>query len=1100
MAILTSQRSASETAQPQSVACSPVRSKVTWQRLLNEAFFVVLITAGVLCAFGKTVFSAVPISRLYQLGQRDSLFAQYYSGAREGYDASVYQYFLPNHVYTVQSLLCGHIPLWNPLTGCGAPHLADIETAVLWPARILLLAIEPIRAWNLLLVLNLVVFGTGTFVLARVLGLSRLSAMCAGLVLSFCPYLIFQSELIGGCSSLTPWVMASFTTMALSDKFIWRIVASLACAVMVVSGHPEPVFFGISVACILRLCFAITLHNNRLNKSTLPENDLTTQNDEILARNRSLPPSKYRLMANRLLKACGDIAMVGGSSLGLTAFVLLPFVELLLNSECYKLGLEGWSFGVPLNTVLVNLIHPAYGSCSPYIGIAVPVMMVLALFTAMKRPVIVGLFLALAIALALMCRIGPLEGLLTWKALSWFVPKYSWPSVLILCSVLAAFGLERFIYRREENPVSADLSAQVSDQPGPALELRGLKETGQSFDSMETESGTLLPGTAAGDISTVPPLNATRRSTSSVKLKSVSAVGAVWQAARFHRSADARAIVIAISSIAVALVLCKFCPALLQSRPMDEAFDHLVVQNKAWVRDLILLAILSSGVAGLWMPARLRTIFITALVSVCTAVSLGSSVKLASPPRPVIRYDTMAPIPFLQSSHERMVSMGRHVLCPDTNLAYSIANIVPVNVYHPTRFQTFMKKAGVTHEGVNEFFDGRLSKFIDMASVKYAVSPLPVLATEEMSGEPREIAVTERPSWTLVSATNAAAVKAEGVVLEAGALRLFVENSEVIGRLRFSAPSSRAGELAWQAVLLDDKNQVIWFGDLERLEYMFAAKTSSGVQSYTKDVAVAIPCKLQQDSVVTLAVQMFDWRTKSYVNCPVPPYKSPDKLSLVPIASFIPSGAKLSTSCKLEVTRGELRSRHFRLVSENEGRIRVYENVRALPAAYIVHSARYVHDGQQALKLLESPGFDHEHCAVLEVNPATSVIERQPGADSKGQVAVNSVGAKCSISRPDSNTVLIKCQQSRPGFLVLTDTFYPGWQARLVQDGISRELPVLRANYLFRAVCVPAGKYTIEFRYAPLTVFGGAAISVLTLLILAFLAIREFLHSKSRRN
>lgn len=1046
-----------------------------WSSATLEVLAFSIVPVSVVCAFSKSVLGGLPVSRLYQLGQRDSLFSQYYSGVREGYDASVYQYFVPNHIYTAKSWLQGHIPLWNPLTGCGAPHLADIETAVLWPLRLILLSVEPIRAWNLLIVLNLVVYGAGTYVLARTLGVSRIPAVLAGLVLAFCPYLIFQSELIGGCASLTPWVMAAFTCCALSPKLVWRATAALACALMVISGHPEPVFFGISVACILRLCLAMFLNPGKDNGRTEDKSSDAISPDSSTG-SASLP--------RRLSLAIGDIAITGLLSVGLTSIVLAPFVELLLNSECYKLGLDGWNFGAPLNTVLVNLLHPAYGNCSPWLGVVVPVMLVFALFAGVKRPVIAGALTAFFVAIVVMCRPGPLENLLTFKALSWFVPKYCWPSVLVLSAVVAAFGLESFLVggrQRDEE------SSGGSNTPLSPSEMRTSRQS----------SKVLIAGF----------------------LSSILIVG-------------------------LSLVACRYCPSLLQSRPMDEAFDHLVVQNKAFIRDLILLGVLFCGASCVALPRRFRLVAGVVVVAICGVISLGPIVKGASPLRPVIRYDSVEPVPFLQQCDSRIVTMGRHVFCPDSNLAYSVANIVPVNVYHPTRFQTFMKKCGVTHEGVNQFFDGRAGRFLDLASVEYAVSPLPVLGSDDRMLPLQALPPQSRPSWQLhlvpspsISSSEAPASPTPGsrssnaesasITLESGSMELFVDNSDIVGRLEFSVPGAIASELAWQPVLLDSKKQVIWFGDLERLKYMFAAKSGADRIRCTKDVVVAVPRKLPAHEKVILGVQLFDWRSNSYVDSTTSPFNEKDRKSLVPVAEFTPGGSDTGAVPGLRVGIGVPGSRHYKLLSESDARIRVYRNMRALPKAYFVPSVQLACDAQDALDKMEESSFDPSSSAVIErgatdasptagsttaswtSDAATSTDQTVTGTAEMGTIAGNLTSKKqgpvipqdsprgaaraahsCAVLRPDCNSVDIECNADAPGVVVLTDTFYPGWHARVTQGGVSRDVPILRANYLFRAVEVPAGKSRIEFSFMPQSFVWGAAASLVSLLVTVAVVLR----------
>jgi hypothetical protein len=67
------------------------------------------------------------------------------------------------------------------------------------------------------------------------------------------------------------------------------------------------------------------------------------------------------------------------------------------------------------------------------------------------------------------------------------------------------------------------------------------------------------------------------------------------------------------------------------------------------------------------------------------------------------------------------------------------------------------------------------------------------------------------------------------------------------------------------------------------------------------------------------------------------------------------------------------------------------------------------------------------------------------------------------------------------GLLVLTDVFYPGWIAE--EDG--HRLPILRADGFFRAVALPAGTHRVVFRYRPISVAIGGALSALAALVLA---------------
>jgi uncharacterized membrane protein YfhO len=83
----------------------------------------------------------------------------------------------------------------------------------------------------------------------------------------------------------------------------------------------------------------------------------------------------------------------------------------------------------------------------------------------------------------------------------------------------------------------------------------------------------------------------------------------------------------------------------------------------------------------------------------------------------------------------------------------------------------------------------------------------------------------------------------------------------------------------------------------------------------------------------------------------------------------------------------------------------------------------------------------------------------------------------------DSQQVVVSVQAPTAGYLVLTDAWYPGWQVRV--DG--QEVPLLRADLIFRAVYLEAGQHTVEFTYAPASFRTGLLVSAVALVLVLFL-------------
>ena len=154
----------------------------------------------------------------------------------------------------------------------------------------------------------------------------------------------------------------------------------------------------------------------------------------------------------------------------------------------------------------------------------------------------------------------------------------------------------------------------------------------------------------------------------------------------------------------------------------------------------------------------------------------------------------------------------------------------------------------------------------------------------------------------------------------------------------------------------------------------------------------------------------------------------------------------------------------------------IYENRRALPRAFVAPECRVAPDGPSALAALFAPDFRPERTVVLEAGAGPTPVCRDGGAG--GQATVLAYA-------PHEVTV----RTSAPGgggWLVLSDTYYPGWRATV--DGAPAR--IYRADYTLRAVELPPGEHVVRFVYAPESFRAGLAISlVATALVLGCLVV-----------
>ncbi|MEO0225707.1 MAG: YfhO family protein, partial [candidate division WOR-3 bacterium] len=157
---------------------------------------------------------------------------------------------------------------------------------------------------------------------------------------------------------------------------------------------------------------------------------------------------------------------------------------------------------------------------------------------------------------------------------------------------------------------------------------------------------------------------------------------------------------------------------------------------------------------------------------------------------------------------------------------------------------------------------------------------------------------------------------------------------------------------------------------------------------------------------------------------------------------------------------------YFKLFYQGQ-RLRIFENLHFLPRVFLVPQYQIINDDKRIMATIKSDTYNPRKTVILEINPGVPQFE---DTIIQGQVQITSY-------KPDR--IEIEANLHNPGFLVLTDNFYPLWQAKV--DG--KKTTVYRADYTSRAIYLPVGKHEIIFYFDSPYFRIGTLISIMTFIV-----------------
>lgn len=157
----------------------------------------------------------------------------------------------------------------------------------------------------------------------------------------------------------------------------------------------------------------------------------------------------------------------------------------------------------------------------------------------------------------------------------------------------------------------------------------------------------------------------------------------------------------------------------------------------------------------------------------------------------------------------------------------------------------------------------------------------------------------------------------------------------------------------------------------------------------------------------------------------------------------------------------------------------IFKNLKATPKAYLADTVLTYTNASDFSSKFFLPTYDSTKSVLLEKLPPSISQTSTPGT--------------ASINSYNTDNIIIQTTSATPKILVLTDTYYPGWQAFI--DG--KPTSIYRANWTFRGIAVPQGSHKITMIYKPESVRYGIILSMISIGLTIYLAWTQI---KRKRN
>lgn len=174
-----------------------------------------------------------------------SHYEQFWGPVKNNAMPDVHGQIYPWKKLTIDTWKSGEIPLWNPYSFSGNPHLANFQSAVFSPFNLLFFILPFIDAWSILILLQPLLAGLFMYLFVREIGVGRIGSLISSISFMFCGFIVVWMAYgtLGYAILYLPLALFAVERYYRSGSFKSLLLLTLTIPLSFFSGHFQISFY-----------------------------------------------------------------------------------------------------------------------------------------------------------------------------------------------------------------------------------------------------------------------------------------------------------------------------------------------------------------------------------------------------------------------------------------------------------------------------------------------------------------------------------------------------------------------------------------------------------------------------------------------------------------------------------------------------------------------------------------------------------------------------------------------------------------------------------------------------------------------------------------